>query len=522
MSVTNITEALRAIRTNTQPKIIGEGFSVGNLDRAVSLMQKYLQKKLGTKVYRMPGVEEFISPNNKRKFGIRFFFGNKKSFRINFIQQKSAISGTLGSEVESIDFWLGKQKTTNAPDYKAVISGVPMIQALPSLADFFLHPENGFIIIVPSDPTNLSESLNESLLMEAKLKDFNIENYAKFLSDTLSSGEGLNDSLCKKFFDHNVVVELFKHVVSSFSLQKKGAKYFAPDGKKGSDINIGSVKACLLKNSGGMQVTTPVQQNDTVLATKAEEEVKERIPFESQIAHLESLVTGICKGAFNALFVAGKGGTGKTETIERVLSKNGLEDNNTYFKITGSASAIGIYRNLYKYKDKIILFDDCDSALGDQDARNIIKAATDTKKDRKLSWGKKASWAFDPKDDEAVAEAENDPDMAPMYYYFTGRVIFVSNLNLNKLDPDGAIRTRAFIVNIDPTDNELYDYMEKILFDIRLEDGLSLSDEEKKRVFAVVKNSKRSGDVSIRKLVRALNLAATGIPNWKELVDLYC
>jgi hypothetical protein len=63
--------------------------------------------------------------------------------------------------------------------------------------------------------------------------------------------------------------------------------------------------------------------------------------------------------------------------------------------------------------------------------------------------------------------------------------------------------------------------MEKILFDIKLEEGLSLSKEERRNVMEVVRSSKRKGDVSLRKLVRALNLAASGAPNWQKLVELY-
>lgn len=212
--------------------------------------------------------------------------------------------------------------------------------------------------------------------------------------------------------------------------------------------------------------------------------------------------------------------TGKTTVVERVLHDHGLTDGNGYFKNTGSASAIGIYSLLYKHKNSIILFDDCDGALGDVDARNIIKAATDTKKHRKLAWSKKSAGMYDPEHEDAE-EWEDDPDKLPRHFEFTGRVIFISNLPLAKLDPDGALRTRAFVINIDPTDEELFDHMEKILHEIKLEDGLSLSKEEREHVFEVVKTSKRKGDTSLRKLVRALNLAASGAPNWEKLVDLY-
>ena len=212
--------------------------------------------------------------------------------------------------------------------------------------------------------------------------------------------------------------------------------------------------------------------------------------------------------------------TGKTQTVENVLAKHGLSDGNGYFKNTGSASAAGVYTLLYHNRDGIIVFDDSDGALADQDARNIIKAATDTKKIRKLVWNKKSSFIFDPEAEDPESY-EDDASMAPKFFNFTGRIIFISNLPLNKLDPDGALRTRAFVINVDPTDDELFEFMGKILNDIKLEEGLSLSPSQRKDVMEVVKTSKRKGDVSLRKLVRALNLAASGADNWRKLVELY-
>ena len=179
-----------------------------------------------------------------------------------------------------------------------------------------------------------------------------------------------------------------------------------------------------------------------------------------------------------------------------------------------------MYALLYHNRNGIIVFDDSDGALADQDGRNLIKSATDTKKVRKLVWTKKSSFIFDP-DNEDEEQYEDDPQMAPKFFDFKGRIIFISNLPLNKLDPDGALRTRAFVVNVDPTDEELFERMEQILHKIKLEDGLELSKERREEVMKVVRTSKRKGDVSLRKLVRALNLCASNAPNWERLVELY-
>lgn len=212
--------------------------------------------------------------------------------------------------------------------------------------------------------------------------------------------------------------------------------------------------------------------------------------------------------------------TGKTQTVEDTLAREGLLDGAGYFKNTGTASAIGIYSLLFRHRKEIILFDDSDGALGDQDARNLIKAATDTKKVRKLVWNKKSGNMIDP-EVEDIDDLPEDDDRIPRYFNFEGRIIFISNLPLDKLDPDKALRTRAFVISINPTPEELLERMGEILYTIKLEDGLSLSKRERDNVFEVVKTGKRMADVSLRTLVRALNLAASGAPNWEQLVRLY-
>ena len=123
--------------------------------------------------------------------------------------------------------------------------------------------------------------------------------------------------------------------------------------------------------------------------------------------------------------------------------------------------------------------------------------------------------------DEEDSGDEDVPDTrVPRWFNFTGRVIFISNMSLNKLDPDGALRTRAFVIAIDPTPEEIFQRMGEIVNDIRLEAG-SLTDKERQEVLNVVKRSKRAKDASLRTLVRALNLASSGAPNWQRLCELY-
>ena len=68
----------------------------------------------------------------------------------------------------------------------------------------------------------------------------------------------------------------------------------------------------------------------------------------------------------------------------------------------------------------------------------------------------------------------------------------------------------------------LLDFMEKIVHKIPLDDGLTLDEAGREAVVRAIRADKRSSGLSIRKLVRSMNLAATGVENWEELVALYC
>ncbi len=211
-----------------------------------------------------------------------------------------------------------------------------------------------------------------------------------------------------------------------------------------------------------------------------------------------------------------------THSVEKTLKELGLKDGEGMFKITGSASASGIYSMLFKHRKDVILFDDADGALADQDSRNLIKAATDTVKVRKLVWMKKAKNLMDP---NVITDADIEDGFIPTHFEFEGKVIFISNLSINKLDPDGALRTRALMIAIDPTDEEVLNFMKKICLTMDLEDGLKLDDTKRLEVVDLIGQGE-SASLNLRKLVRGLNIragleTAGGDTNWQRLIKLY-
>lgn len=469
---------------------------------------RYLSKKTGSNYVQIPGVEAFKN-SRESGYGIRFVeSGSTRCIRFNWSSE-----GAVGqlTAIDSIDIFNGK---SHDPSLNISVDSISLSQVLPYVAEVLMNPKTGSRLVFPVD---MKEAIAESVLYEVARDHYTTQSALQSFLTRMKSGQSFTRTEFMNEY-HSVHAGIYDIIKSNFQ------NSFIIDSRRialDADADIVKLEKEVLAKSSTMNVVSGGSK-ESYKATAAETQLEKahRVSYEDTLEHLSSLVGALTSGAFNALFVAGPGGTGKTQTVENVLNENGLYDGDGYFKNTGSASAAGVYTLLYHHRDDIVLFDDSDGALADQDARNLIKAATDTKKNRKLVWNKKSSFIYDP-DSSDAEDYEDDMTMAPKYFDFTGRIIFISNLPLAKLDPDGALRTRAFVVNVDPTKEEMYDFMEKILDDVKLEEGLSLSSSKRKEVLEVVKQSKRVKDVSLRKLVRALNLAASGVSNWKALVDLY-
>lgn len=470
--------------------LISEAISNANSKRAGILIQKYLTKKLGKEIYIMPGIEEFMNSDLPRGFGVRFFIGNTgKSLRLNWVS-----ANTDSSELHSVSIWNGKGR---APDLTVSFDRkMSLVKTLPMIVDILKNPKTGNFTYLTSDALNEDWELEEEMLTEASGNRDYDDAVALLIPGEIVVTQGAKAKV------YNIVKairaeypEMFEKLGRQFVFTGS-PEYFRKNSSEVLD-RIGMVKVTV-KKGPSKEEYKPSKQIEQI------EQDQERISFEMQLEDLYNLVQATALGATNACFVAGKGGVGKTHTVEKALNDLGKTDGNGYFKITGSSSPIGMYMTLFKNRNGIVLFDDSDSALDSQEGRNLIKAATDTKKVRKMVWMKKSSMIVDP---DSIDEDDEESDKIPSYYEFTGRVIFISNLKIDKLDPDGALRTRGFMVNIDPTDMEIVDFMKKICHTVELEDGLQLSQADREDVIEMIRENPRN--LSLRKMVRALNIRAT-------------
>ena len=105
--------------------------------------------------------------------------------------------------------------------------------------------------------------------------------------------------------------------------------------------------------------------------------------------------------------------------------------------------------------------------------------------------------------------------LIPNQFEFSGRVIFISNLDKSKADPDGAIRSRSILIDVNPDDATLMERMRLLLPYLEPVD-MSLKDKEE--IYEFMKNSK---DVSMRTFVKAAGFKMTGSANWQRHASRY-
>lgn len=170
----------------------------------------------------------------------------------------------------------------------------------------------------------------------------------------------------------------------------------------------------------------------------------------------------VVRGPWKSLIAYGKGGVGKTYTVTKQLQEAGLReyvvgeegiseqtfDEFDYVKITGKATPTAVWSALYQFNGKLIIFDDCDSALQHEDSQNILKGATDTSGDGTIAY-------------KSVKIPGGDgEEKTPSRFKFKGKVIFISNVPANKMNQ--ALKSRSLTLDMTMTKDETIERMDSL------------------------------------------------------------
>ena len=264
-------------------------------------------------------------------------------------------------------------------------------------------------------------------------------------------------------------------------------------------------------------VNVPEDVNPAVKRNEMTLEDKVKI-LEETLDDLYEITRRLAAGAFTSLMVSGRAGTGKTFSVTKALKDEGLREDDDFIVVSGAVSVIMMYKKMYQYRNQVLVFDDCDAVFRDENGRNILKAALDTKAVRRISYLKKSGMVFDPKDFENDPEGEYNAienGLVPAYFDFRGRVVFISNLPKDKADPDGAIRSRSILVDVNPDDMTLMERIKVLLPELEPRD-MPLKDKEE-----IYEFMKRAKDISMRTFVKAAGFKQAGLANWERMAQRY-
>jgi len=289
--------------------------------------------------------------------------------------------------------------------------------------------------------------------------------------------------------------------VTAVQFDQKSGNYFA---KVGSKTIKSYSKKYVEKRLNSM--VGDIEQA-IVVATEKQNRygINERFDF------VEKLVTMVASGVQPSAVITGEGGLGKTYTVTKTLEAHGYKDisdlaefqvgtvvntRKCFTMVKGYSTAKGLYRTLFENNKSVIVFDDCDAVLKDPIALNLLKGALD-------SYGKRIiSWNADMKDDDL-----------PRSFNFEGRVIFISNMEQDRIDQ--AIRSRSMMIDLSMNADQKIDRMEFIAKSAEFMPEFELT--HKMDALALIREvAAEAKEISLRTLISVTKIRASN-KDWKDL-----
>ena len=294
-------------------------------------------------------------------------------------------------------------------------------------------------------------------------------------------------------------------------------------GAKGGYVTVnGAAVAGFPQRNIKIACTGPDSYEDAGAAktTKREETDEETIErLRERFEMLEDMTRATKKGDVRAMIVSGPPGVGKSYGVETVLGKHELiatlgNKQPKYEVVKGAMSAIGLYCKLYKHadRDNVLVFDDCDSVFSDELSLNILKAALDSKKTRRICWNT----------DSFKLRNEGVPDM----FEFKGSAIFITNIKFDNVksrklrDHLSALESRCHYIDLTiDTDREKMLRIKQITFDGML-DEYQLADGVVEEIVEFCEsNKKRLRELSLRTVLKVADLAKAFPTKWEAMAE---
>ena len=274
------------------------------------------------------------------------------------------------------------------------------------------------------------------------------------------------------------------------------------------------------KNTKGETLIEVLPNNVKDNPNESDNQIIERM--RERFSILDDMTQASIDGVVRGMVVTGPPGVGKSYGVEQVLEKNSLFDtlagNKLRFEvIKGASSAIGLYKVLYNNADKnsVLVLDDCDTVLYDETSLNLLKAALDSCKKRKLCWNT----------DSALLRREGIPDS----FEFNGSVIFITNLKFDNVrgkikDHLAAIMSRCHYLDLTmDTMREKVLRCKQIVADGMLNEYQFTQDEQEDLMNFMFDNKEKMREISLRMVTKLADLKKSfGDEKWKRTAEVTC
>lgn len=243
---------------------------------------------------------------------------------------------------------------------------------------------------------------------------------------------------------------------------------------------------------------TGEESNDSVTASSAPKmEIQSKFSINDRFGFMESMLGMTIEKITYSMIITGEGGLGKSFTVHKMLVESGLREDIDYKIIKGMTTPKALYRLMHDYRDKLLVFDDCDSVFKDLQSANLLKAALDDKKHRKISW----------------LSERNDEELESQFE-FTGQVIFISNIPQEKFSQ--ALKSRAMMVDLSMTTEDKLERMETILPEMAPDFDMAT----KKEAFDfLISKSSEVNDLNFRTLEKIIKIRAGAGDRWKDMAE---
>lgn len=261
-----------------------------------------------------------------------------------------------------------------------------------------------------------------------------------------------------------------------------------------------------------------IAQRQARIAAESDEEIIERLRTRFDI--LKDMTGAVKSGVVRGMIVAGPPGVGKSFGVEEVLSRENLFNQVGGFRdnfevVKGAMSALGLYRKLYDRRDRgdVIVFDDCDSILLDDLSLNILKAALDSSKKRRISWNT----------DSSVLRREGIPDS----FTFDAGVIFITNISFDNVrskklrDHLAALESRCHYIDLEmDTEREKVLRIKQIVNDGMLESYCFKESEQDDIVQFITDHKAVMRELSLRTVLKLADLRKSMPDKWRTVAQV--